>query len=362
MSNETKNVNNVISDRVIDLDIRFNFKDKTLNAGKLFNTLEEINEADKATFGVEKLHRTHPTQSLCNKFSGRYMSPTFMKSFELCPARALYESLLPRTTGTFTLIGNIYHDIMENFYNLKNEERNEISLERIANAEYDKYMKTNPLECKRAKFYINKHFSTVTDYLDEYTVNGLFDHQKLECKTEFFAKSGELRPLGVELPLPIYVKIDRVDTRKDGLYIIDYKTGTRNPPTLNTFKGYLGQMITYKWIIENMYPAEKVAGCYLITPGISDKFNKNIPVDVNSLTNQSMYIEEILKFSEHFAKVAETKKFECKTNSYCNYCKAQHICPYFVNHSSKEIISYDASYTHIEDDKENKKTENNKDK
>ena len=121
MSNETKNVNNVISDRVIDLDIKFNFKDKTLNAGKLFNTLEEICNTDKATFDVEKLHRTHPTQSLCNKFSGRYMSPTFMKSFELCPARALYESLLPRTDGTYTLVGTIYHDIMENFYNLKKE-------------------------------------------------------------------------------------------------------------------------------------------------------------------------------------------------------------------------------------------------
>ena len=156
------------------------------------------------------------------------------------------------------------------------------------------------------------------------------DHSKLECATEVFIKNN-VKPLGVDLEVPIYLKIDRIDIRKQGIFIIDYKTGVGDPnPFLLGIEGYLPQMIFYKWGVEEEY-GQKINKAYLSLPGAYSLSHRYEEMNVNSLVEQSKVIEKVYHHLENIRNTRNNLKFEEKRMRYCNSCQLKHVCYTYIN-------------------------------
>lgn len=288
---------------------------RAIHTDKLFRDLKEVEELDKSN-GVET-DRKHPARSLLNKFSGAYMSPTMLKGFNDCQCQLLYNSLMPYVPSDITAIGTTVHSIFQDFYDQEMGKRDIDKIDEIMN----KHIKLRDQEKQRKiiEMYV-QGFKDTPDYIDGKPM----DHNALNCFNELFMK-GTAKPLGIQLPLPIYNLCDRVDFRDDGAYVIDYKTGTYLNPKIKTMDGYLPQLMSYKWFVESEY-GEKVKGAIILAPGTKEKI---IPVDVNSLENQSRYIEKIFIFKDEFKKSAEIRTYKQKTMQYCSSCKFNKHCNTF---------------------------------
>lgn len=271
--------------------------DTVLNAKEFF---EEIDRLVKIDEGNDKIvvDRSHPLKKLLNRFSGGYVSPSMMKGYKWCPATQLIQSITPYVATSYTAIGTTFHSIVQDFY--ESDDRSYENLDLLTN----KYLELNGhvgVDRDTVWHYVNG-FKSLPDYLDR---SKPMDHKNLDCHNEFFVK-GTFEPLGVKLPLPMYCAMDRFDVRDDGIYIIDYKTGKYFSPEVFTMDGYLPQMIAYKWAIEAEFGIE-VKGAYIITPGIQNKYHA---MDVNSLSNQSKFLEEIFLYKDRIEELKETRAFK----------------------------------------------------
>lgn len=278
---------------------RVMIKDGFLYVEELWDAVDKAIAEDEK-LGV-KIHRKHPAKRLVNKFSGQYLSPTMIKGWYFCPASQVLQSFQPYQPNAFTSMGTSIHGILEDFYKLKQEERTLDKLDKftdewITKGEHDTEFQVN---------YIKEHiqgFKEIGDYLYP---NKPMEHNDLVCFPEYFAKVDNLKPLGVSLQLPVYNLMDRLDIRDEGIFIIDYKSGKYFKDETFTMDGYLPQLISYKWAIEEQY-GEEVKGAYILTPGISNKIHD---MDINSLQNQSMYVERILKYIDEVQKASNTNSF-----------------------------------------------------
>ena len=309
-------------------------KGNSIDASKLFNDLKEVVKLDSDN-GVA-IDGHHPAQKIINRFSGEYMSPTMLKGFFDSPATQVHQSLMPWIPSAATAIGTTVHSIFEEFYSLDKDKRDTDILYDLL----EKYIEENDQEDERKeiKHYIDGFIQT-PDYLDQ---SKEMDHKNLDCYNEVFMK-GEVAPLGIHLPLPIYSLSDRIDFREVdgelGAYIIDYKTGkwiAKDTPTMN---GYLPQAICYKWMVEDKYGVP-VKGAYLLTPGAKQKI---VQLDVNSLKNQSMYIEEIFRFKKEIQESAKTRIYPWKKPRYLGSERQKEFNKLFMtNAPDQEIkIEYD---------------------
>lgn len=273
--------------------------DFILDANQLFKDIEEWVENEKKEKKLEKLDRGHPLQHILNSTSGNYIAPTSMKSFNTCPGSYLYNKLIVEKTGTATSVGRTFHTIMEKWYNEEErtlEKLNQITEETIKEDEqFDK--------ADDVRFYVK-------GYLDspDYLTGKPMDHAKLICSTETFIKP-IINPLGVDLGVPVYTLIDRIDIRDEGVYVIDYKTGMGDPVEYNLGEnGYLPQMIFYKWAVEAEY-GQEVKGVYLSLPGADSKEYKYTEMNVNSLVEQSKVLEKVKEYIDFARNVRAKKKF-----------------------------------------------------
>lgn len=274
-------------------------KDGFLDARQLFEDLKKVVEEDKAA-GVE-IDRHHPAQKLLNRFSAEYFSPTGVKGFRDCPASQVLESLMPFVPSEATAVGKTVHSVFEKFYNLDGPDRDVEMLYKFMNEMIEENDQENIRD--KIQLYIDG-FKNTPDYLDP---NREMNHKELVCYNELFLK-GQFSPLGVALPYSMYSLCDRVDFRGDYAYIIDYKTGTYLRPQILTMDGYLPQLIAYKWAVEETYGVE-VKGGYLLVPGTKQKIAE---LNINSLENQSKYIEIIFKYKEESQKAAKTRMYPVK--------------------------------------------------
>ena len=298
-----------------------------LDASRLYKDAEEWIENEKKEKGVERLHRWHPLQHLLNSTSGNYISPTAMKGFEQCPANYLYSKLVIEKKGSATSIGSTFHAIAQNFYNEKPENRTKEKLYELM----EKQIEEDDQEESRkdVEFYVER-FWNMPDYLTGRPMN----HKNLTCVTETFIRP-TINPLGVNLNVPIYTLIDRVDIRDDGIYIVDYKTGVGDPnPYLLGEHGYLPQMIFYKWAVESEY-GQTPKGVYLGLPGADSNEYMYTKMNVDSLVEQSKVVDAIDAHLKRIRNARETLKFEESTMRYCNSCQMKYMCKKFCE--SREI-------------------------
>lgn len=307
-----------------------------IDANQLYDDIESFISDQKSRLKTDKLGRGHPLQHILNSTSGRYVAPTSMKSFMMCPANYLYGKLIPRESATYSSIGTTFHNIMSDWYNLDGDIRDKNSIMDVANKNIIK----DDQEVGRDQIirYIN-------GYLDanDYLTGKPMDHTSLICTNDLFLKP-KVKPLGVDLGVPVYTSLDRLDIRDDGLYIVDYKTGGFGDPTSDFLFGefgYLPQMIFYKWVVEAEYQQE-VNKVFLMDPGADSQKFKYYEMNVNSLVQQSKVIDQIFEFLEYAQNIRETKIFPIK---HARYCGSSKFCQDSKDHdwSDKKPIVYDVS-------------------
>ena len=284
------------------------------------NKLKELQKTNpNLTIDDLKVDRGHPLQHILNSTSGGYVSPTSMKSFESCPASYLYSKLVTEKTGSATSVGRSYHTIMEKWYN--SEDRSIKNIYKILEQEIKDSNQENSR--KSLEDYVKGYLEA-----KDYTNGQDMDHDKLNCFNEVFIKP-TINPLGVNLNVPVYLLIDRIDIRDNGIYIIDYKTGMGDPnPYLLGEAGYLPQMIFYKWGIEAEY-GQEIKNAYLCLPGASEKY-KYVEMNVNSLVEQSKVIEKVYNHLENIRSIRDKKVFPEKIMRYCNSCQLKYNCYKYI--------------------------------
>lgn len=315
-----------------------------INAKQLFADIQKQLETEKAEHPNMRIARRHPLQHILNSTSGGYVSPTSMKSFELCPAGYLFGKLVPELKGAATSVGNTVHSILCKFYSQDGKDRTYESILRLTEEtikEDEQFAKADDVRA-----YI-KGYMSAGDYL-----GGQMQHHLLSCETEVFLKP-QCQPLGIDLGVPIYTLVDRIDVRETGIYVIDYKTGFGDPnPYLLGENGYLPQMIFYKWVTEATY-GMPISGSFLCLPGAATPSNYYVPMNVNSLVEQSKVVEKVLKHVEHAREVRDSLMFPQSIMRYCGSCQLKNRCAeYRKNHGAPDAsgmfdtinisISYDS--------------------
>ena len=261
----------------------------------LNNIIKAFNRQHKTHFSyLDKGQYGGHLQSTINRFSGNYFSASFMKSYTVNPATCLYNTFCKEEKTDATAIGSTVHKILELYYKLPGEERTEENLWKI-------YHKNSDLD--KVKEYLEGYLQT-PDYLSNER-----NDKDLNCVCEFAGRTKLYVPkFKMELPECAYV-IDRVDFRDTKIYIVDYKTGTVNDTSL-TFDGNLGQMILYKWVIEQEF-GKPVEDVYICAPG-----NKEyLKVDCSE-ENQKILIDKIQEFFKEFKKDNQTRIYKYTDKGY----------------------------------------------
>lgn len=261
---------------------------QTLDCSPCFYDIE--NAVDELIKKYNKENKTHLSyldssqyggtlQSILNRYSGEYFSPSFLKSYETNPASLFYSTFCEDDSTAATSIGSTFHLIMENFY--KSETRT---------IEYFNQL-CDELILPEQKEKIAKYISGILETPDYLTGNTQEFDIKCECETR--GKTNIYIPkFNISLPACSYV-VDRIDFRDDDIYIVDYKTGSVTNKNL-TFDGNLAQMIIYKWVIEQQYDKE-VKGVYICAPGNK----KYMEVNCND-ENQKILVDRITTFFDKF--------------------------------------------------------------
>ena len=264
----------------------------TIDCSPFFIDLEDAQS--ELVKQLNKEHKTHftylneqnygyPIQSILNRFSGSYFSASFLKSYEDNPAGCFYSMLCEDDADSATRTGSVVHKILEDYYLLPKEQRTREKLIEIQNANLVEGQDNDKI-CSYIEGYLN-----TKDYLTGETL----DDSQLDCECEYRGKSKiYVKDYDLHLPTCAYV-IDRIDFRDDDIYIVDYKTGNVTNKNL-TFEGNLGQMILYKWLVEQKFDKE-VKEVYICAPG-NKKYMK---VDCGK-ENQEQMIERVSNFFTQF--------------------------------------------------------------
>ena len=286
-------MNTIIEDNKVYLDTYFaKIDNETIDCSPFFIDLEEAKGEILKDYNRE--HKTHftyldesmygyPIQSILNRFSGSYFSASFLKSYEDNPAGCFYSMLCTDDAGSVTRTGSIVHKILEDYYLLPKEQRTQEKLLEIRDNNLLEGQDNDKI-CQYVDGYLN-----TPDYL----TNKKLDDTQLDCECEYRGKSKiYVKEYDLQLPTCAYV-IDRIDFRGDDIYIVDYKTGSVTNKNL-TFEGNLGQMILYKWVVEQRLDKE-IKDIYICAPG----HQKYMQVDCGK-ENQEQMIERVNNFFSQF--------------------------------------------------------------
>lgn len=296
---------------------------EALDGNELFEEAEKIVNDVKNKLGWTKTPRHFQPQTLLNRHSAGYLSPTAMKSFLNCPAHYMYGMVEPIDRQRATYVGTAFHMVMQEFYQLDSDKRDKQHLDEIK----DRIIVEEQIEgyaLNSLNSYV-EGFWSAPDYLRGPNGELLpMDHSSIKNELEYFVRDA-LTPLGINMSedphnipsVPTYTLIDRIDFRDDGVYIIDYKTGFGNAEAKNLgINGYLSQLIYYKWAIEKIFNIE-VKGAYLMLPGANDEEHKWEKLNIHSLKNQSITIERSVDFLSKMAKVRDSRMFPILQGPYC---------------------------------------------
>ena len=287
----------------------------TIDAQDFFIDLQETINRIVAGYNAE--HKTRFTyikegygaglQSFMNKYSGNYLSPSFMKGYITNPGLNLVENFFAEGVNDATRIGSLLHLCLEIYYNLPPKERVRAKLWEIEK----EVLKDAPGTDKEK---LDKYIEGYLDIKDYLHPRKELNDTKLMCLTEHRGRVNDLyvKDLGWKCPCAVSYVADRIDFRDGEVVILDYKTGNQDAKSA-TFDGYLGSMILYKWAMEqelNSHPDKlkeyglsgtvEITKGYLICPG-NTASKKYIELDY-SKENQEKLKEKIDRFYKNFMR------------------------------------------------------------
>jgi len=244
-------------------------------------------------------------QSVVQRFSGDYMSPSFMKGYTTNPALNLVQTFFVEEANDATAIGSTVHKCLEEYYLLPKEER-----ERVKLWEIEKNC-IGPNQNKEKVDHYIEGYINIKDYLHP---RSELDDKTLECVTEHRGRAQNLyvKSCGYTIPCAVSYVADRIDYRDGEAIILDYKTGKQDEHSV-TFDGYLGSMLLYKWAMEQELNTTITKG-YLICPG-NTASKKYLQLDY-SKENEEKMVEQIDRFYKNFMRDKRSREYVFTGNGY----------------------------------------------
>ena len=243
-------------------------------------------------------------QSLVNRYSGDYFSPSFMKGYKTNPALNLMQNFFQEQANDATAIGTDFHKVLEDYYNLPKEERHRDKLWDLEKA---------VIREGQDKSLLDEYISGYYDIKDYLHPRSELKDTELDCVTEHRGRANLfVKRLNYTLPCAISYVADRIDYRGDDVIILDYKTGHPTEEA-TTFDGYLGSMILYKWAMEQELNTTITKG-YLICPGNTPS-KKYLPLDY-SLENEKIMMEKVNNFYKTFMRDNRSREYTFTDDGY----------------------------------------------
>ena len=246
-------------------------------------------------------------QSLLNRYSGDYLSPSFMKGYKTNPALNLMQNFFEEGANDATAIGTAFHKVLEDYYLLPGEERQRDKLWELET----KVLAENP---NMDKSILDEYITGYYDIKDYLHPRSELDEKTLKCVTEHRGRAENLyaKSIGYTVPCAVSYVADRVDYRGNDVIILDYKTGHPTEAAV-TFDGYLGSMILYKWAMENELNTTITKG-YLICPGNTGT-KRYMALDY-SKENEEKLAEQIDRFYKGFMRDNRNREYEYTDDGY----------------------------------------------
>lgn len=238
-----------------------------------------------------------------------YLTYSNLQMFDICPLhyRAKVIFNIPTPIAQVQSFGISLHNTLYKFYKL-HQEHEKVNLPKLLKILEDEWINEGYVNKKHEK----ERFGQAKKILKEYYEN---EFKKttiavgLELPFNFVLKNG----------VKIFGKIDRVDKNKEGIEIIDYKTGQDNP---KADKAHRLQLAIYA-----------LAATKVKDPILNQK-PKDITLTIHFLEGNS---KKSMKFSQEdleklendlIDKIAEIEKsdFKCSGNILCKNCEYKMLC------------------------------------
>lgn len=296
--------------------------------GNIFDRLEVLRDREKGKPYEERTKKS----KIFNRFSGGYFSPTFVKSFEQCPANSFLSSCFPRSVSETMNFGSCVHKVFERIVKEKVWTNKDIC-DKIIEEELINYeIKQKNNKALLRERYIN-NFLNMKDYLDE---SKPFPWDDVQMFPEMFY-TDDISIFDVPLG-SCYNLMDRVDIRDEGVFVLDYKTGItpyNEKKKAEFIERYLDQMICYSWMIHKKYGIKPRIFAYIPHDGSYIEF------PINSLRSQSIFVEKVINYYKDIKTQREKGYFEERPNIWCKYCPIAGVCNAFSGLNNTGPISID---------------------
>lgn len=274
----------------------------TIDMSNFFEDIENARKAlNKGKF-IKKNEEGFILQQMMSRFSGDYFSPSMLSSYTENPAWAVLRNVFDQSgTSMYVEIGNAFHKTMEDYYSLDVSERNKQYADFIPETNYLNEVTT-----------LCDNYSKMNDYLTNEPIDDNF-----ECMTEKYIKQRITIPAAnYTLPFDISCMIDRLDKRKEGQFVIDYKTG-RFKSTATSFDGYLSAMLLYKLAFEQHLNTE-ITGGWLCFP------KESVWAELDfSKENEKILAEKIVALNEKMSVDAKRRVYDFTNVGFFNNVRAK---------------------------------------
>lgn len=256
-----------------------------------------------------------------SRICGRHLSPTQGASVEGCMASMAAKRLLPFKFDLMAAyeLGNVFHYIMENLFDLEPEERTkEAAFELLDEVEANGLGRSGP---KYKEAFQDPEVKAAWRTACEININGYFE---IEDPTKVRVVATELDLRGIEVGgVPFNGKIDRLDESPSGALLIrDYKTGKYKDDSYGDSHGNQLRLYKAALSVHPEYKDRKVSSAELLYVTAAQK---------RKVKTAAREVEATVKqFAQEWAKLQEDTAsgvFPTDPGILCKWCPLVFACP-----------------------------------
>ena len=256
-------------------------------------------------------HKSLEEEKIIQEYSFKNVkiSATRLKTFFMCKRKYFYKYIqgiksheIPKDMPREYEIGQNVHDALKNLYSKKNSYDNVELLQKDLHKELDAVRGKTELESYLIDMQKKRLESFCELEISRFNNGWVVDscEKNLECKFAGATLIGQ---------------IDRIDRSKDGLYVLDYKTGSFVLNNKNNYADAIDFQLEFYYLLAN--EIGEVRGC-----GFYDL--KNIKIE-----EESFLEEKLLILEEKIKELLEltTIDFElCEDRNHCKFCEYKLLC------------------------------------